>query len=138
MNAILDVVAGLRELLEPGDTVTKDETGAPPLEHKPEVLYAYADPVRLLETPIDTGPTIRQDFTVVAEFMESSSENALQRRDVEVSEPLDDRLGRWLAAVRTNQVTAIWMHIRAAARPAPRKMTGRGIAIAISGYRLLA
>jgi hypothetical protein len=136
MTAILDVVAGLRAILEPDpDAVEVDETGAEPLSRATDTLYVY--PVRVAESSIESGPTARQDFEVVAVFAVAASESAQRRRDEEVSAELDSRLGRYLAAVRGHRATPLWDFIQAAQRPAPTSLTSRAVALGITGYRIV-
>lgn len=139
MNAVLDVVAAIRDLLEPPSQmeVDVDETGAEPVRTGKGTFYCYPEPGRLRELAFESGPTARQEFVITAAFMEPSSESAQQLRDADISAALDERLGRWLAAIRSNRSTVFWHHLAAAARPAPRKLTGRGIALEISGYRFV-
>lgn len=136
MSAILDVVAGIRDLLEPdGDDETVDTTGVAPKEWVAGRLYCY--PLQLAEVPFETSSAARQDFRIAAVWPEPSSESADRRRDPDISEALDEKLGRYLAAVRANATTALWGHIQAALRTPPRTLTTRSIAIEIAGWRVV-
>lgn len=137
MSTLPEIAAGARELLEPSDTVTKDEAMARPLEHKPETLYIYPDLGRCRDIPFQTGPAVRREFVLIAEFLEATSEEALQVRNPDVTETLYERLERWLTAVRLNQSTTLWHHIQAALRTPPRILGSRAIALEISGYELV-
>lgn len=135
MNAILDVVTSIRELLEPDasdDDV--DVSGAEPSEWAPGRLYCYPSG-RLSERPFETSFAARQDFEVIAVYTEPSSEPAERVRDVEISEALDERLARYLEVVRSNATTLLWGHIQAALRNPPRTLRTRNVAISITGWR---
>lgn len=132
--AVLDVVAGLRSLLEPDpDAVTVDETGAEPKAWGPGTLYCY--PVRVTEVPFETSPAARQDFEIAAVFTEPSDESALRAMDPDLSVLLDNRLAAYLAAVRANATTSLWGSIRAAMRTPPRTLHTRSVALSITGWR---
>lgn len=135
--AIQDVVAAVRDLLEPAPHtgVTVDPTGAEPLEWEPDTLYVYV--ARLVEVPFETGPTRRQDFTITAVLPVESDEDARQERRAAITDELDTKLGSYLAAVRVNQRTPTWDHLQAAQRPAPRTIKTRSVAIDMSGYRFV-
>lgn len=144
--SVLDVVDGLRDLLEPlpldpdpgGPIVERDATGAKPFiwaAGKDGTLYVY--PTRLAEVPIETGPVVRQDFTIAAVFVLPSAEEPPQQRDAVISAALDAKLGAYLAAVRTHHVTALWGHLRAAMANPPRTLQTRAVALDITGYRIL-
>jgi hypothetical protein len=135
VNAILDVVTSIRELLEPDasdDDV--DVSGAEPSEWVPGRLYCYAT-ARLSERPFETSFAARQDFEVVAVYTEPSSEPATRVREFEITETLDERLARYLAAIRSNATSALWGHIQAALRNPPRTLRTRNVAISITGWR---
>lgn len=135
-GAILDVVDELRRLLEPGEQVEVDETGAEPLDWETAPGgRAYFYPARVAEVAFETGPTARQDFAVAAVFVAPSDEDARRSMDADLSALLDETLGRYLAAVRRNRSTTKWHHIAAAERPAPRTLTARAVALEITGYR---
>lgn len=132
---ILPVVSELARLLEDDDE-SVDHAGAEPKDWIPGRLFIYPSG-RLAEVPFETGPSRRQDFGVVAVFIARSSEAALRATDEEISALIDEKRAQYLERVRTNQVTVLWHHIQAAERPAPRTLDGRGVAIDITGYRLI-
>lgn len=138
---IQDVVDAIRDLLEPAPVdpdpviVERDLTGAKPFIWQGGTFYVY--PTRLVETPIETGPVVRQDFGVAAVFVLSSTEEADLKRDADISAALDAKLGAYLAAVRTNHVTTLWGHLRAAMATPPHTLQTRAIALDITGYRLV-
>lgn len=136
MSTIQDLVAAMRDLLEPDPEVNRDLAGEEPLKWDEDTLYVF--PFRNVTTPIETGPTVRQDFGLVAVWVARGGEEARQKRSVEVSAALDVKRGAYMEAVRTNQVTAVWDHIQAAerARP-PRTLQARAVAIEVTGYRIV-
>jgi hypothetical protein len=136
MNAIQDVVASIRDLLEPDasdDDV--DVTGAEPKEWLPGRLYCYPDPGRLSERPFETSAAALQSFEIVAVYTEPSSESADRVRDPEITDVLDTKLAAYLAVIRSNATTALWGHIQAALRTPPRTLRTRNVAIGITGWR---
>ena len=144
--SILDVVDAIRDLLEPvpvdpdpGDPIVeRDVTGAKPFiwaAGKDGTFYVY--PTRLGETPIETGPVVRQDFGIAAVFVLPSAEEPSLKRDADLSAALDAKLGAYLAAVRTHHVTTLWGHLRAAMATPPRTLQTRAVALDITGYRLV-
>lgn len=139
---VLDIGAALLDLLEPDPTppalptVTKDETGEEPFAWAADTLYLY--PIRNAETPIETGPTARQDFAFLAVFVADSHEEARHRRKASISSQLDAKRVQYMNAVRNNRVTSTWHHIRASERPnPPRTLQSRAVAIEISGFRIV-
>ena len=110
-------------------------SGRPPDDWAPERLYVY--PTALRETPFESGPGRRQDFTIAAVFVAPSGEAARQLVDEDVDEYLDELRGRYLDAVRHNAVTVLWHHMTAAEARAPRTLEGRGVAFDLTGYRLV-
>lgn len=139
---VLDVVGVLRDLLEPDPTppatttLTKDKTGAQPLEWDPDTFYIYPGPTA--ETAIETGPTARQDFSVIAVYVADSHEEASSERDAATSTLLDTKRAQYIDAVRTHRVTTTWHHIRAVERSTPpRTLQSRAVAIEIRGFRII-
>lgn len=134
---IRDVCAGIAALLEPSSQAEIDETSSPPFSWEPGRLYVYPTSQRF--TPIESGPTVRQDFDLLAVYVEEGEgEEALRRRSAELSDALDQKADGYTRAVRTNQRTALWDNIQAAldARP-PATLQTRAIALRISGYRIV-
>lgn len=141
-TGVLDIVAALRDLCEPDPTppalptVIKDLAGAQPFAWTPGTLYVY--PTRNVETPIETGPTARQDFTVTAVYVDDSGEEPDQERDPAVSARLDAKRDAYMAVARTHRTTTVWHHIRAAeANRSPRTLQARAVAIDFSGFRIV-
>lgn len=139
---VLDVVAEVRDLLEPDPvppattTLTKDETAAEPFVWEPDTLYVY--PVSSGETPIETGPTARQDFALLAVYVADSHEEPGMRRDPAVSSLLDTKRAQYIDAVRSNRVSPTWLHLRATERSSPpRTLQSRAVAIEIRGFRVI-
>lgn len=138
MNDILDA---LRPLLEPDPDpdpreVALDETNAKPFTWSPSTLYLWCSGVT--ETGIESGPVVRQDFTIeVVVTGPEVGEEAHQKRDPAVSTLLDTRREQYLAAVRANQRTTLWGHLRAASATAPATLQLRSSALRLSGYRVV-
>lgn len=138
--ASLDVIAAVRELLEPDPDADVDMGAAEPKEWAaPEHgrLYVYPDARAVTEVPFETGPSARQDFRLIAVFVAASEESAQRLTDADLSAFLDERLARYLEAVRRNRSTVTWHHLQAAARPAPRTLTARAVALELTGYRFV-
>lgn len=142
--SVLDVVDALRDLLEPvpalpaPPVVERDLTGAKPFTWeagKGGAFYIY--PTRLVEVPIETGPTVRQDFGIAAVFVLPSKEESELERDPAISQALHTKLAAYLAAVRTHHVTTTWDHLRAAMTTPPHTLQTRAVALDITGYRIL-
>lgn len=135
MSAIQDVVAAMRDLLEP-DAADEDldVTGAEPLVWEAPRTYVFPGP-RLVEAAFETGPTARQDFDIDVVRTIDSSESANRKRDDEITAELDEWAARAFEVVRTNRVHLLWGFISAALRPPPRTLHTRSIAIRISGWR---
>jgi hypothetical protein len=139
MNDIVTAIRGILEPLDPEDDpelvpeVTVDDTAAQPLTFRPATLYVY--PRQLAETPIETGPTARRDFTVMAVLTgPEAGESADERRSGDVSEFLDARREAYLAAVRANQHGVAWDFLRASEDAGPSNLEVRAIALRLSGY----
>lgn len=137
MSAVQDLVAAMRDLLEPDPAdVVKDLGGEEPLVWDPNTFYVF--PFRNTTVPIETGPTVRQDFGLLAIFVAEAHEEARLERKPEVSALLDTKRGAYMEKVRLNQSTVLWNHVRAAElRRAPRTLQGRAVAIEITGYRII-
>lgn len=136
--AVLDITAALRALLEPvgpGQAVV-DLSDAEPFTWEGDTFYLY--PIANAETAIETGPTARQDFGLMAVYVADSHEEADMERSQAVSAALDAKRAQYIDAVRMNRVTTTWHHIRAAERPnPPRTLQSRAVAIEIRGYRVI-
>lgn len=134
-----DVLAAVRAMLEPDPgypspvPVTVDTTDAKPLRTAPLTLYVY--PERVVEVPVETGPTARRDFIVaVVVTGPDAGEEAAQQRDPDVSAFLDARREAYLAAVRANRHGTAWHHIAAAEVAGPATLEHRSLALRLTGY----
>lgn len=136
-----DVLAAVRALLEPDPdpdprVVALDETNAKPFTWLPSTLYAWVS--QLSEIGIESGPVVRQDFAIdVVLTGPDAGEEPMRERDPDVSDFLDTRRDVYLAAVRTNQRTTLWGHLRAASANAPATLQLRSTALRLSGYRIV-
>lgn len=138
-----EIIAAVRELLEPAPEdpeepvlVAVDETAARPFAWAEQTLYVYEEAT--VDTPIETGPVVRQDFTLRAVLTGPRlGEEAKQTRLPAVSTFLDTRRDAYLAAVRASQRTALWGNLRAASAPGPATLQVRSIALRITGYRIV-
>jgi hypothetical protein len=138
MSTLLDIVNAVRDLLEPDEPGRPviDETGEQPFTWSEDTLYVY--PIANAETPIETGPVVRQDFGLLAVYVAGSHEEPAMERQASVSELLDGKRARYMDAVRANQVTETWHHSRASERPnPPRTLQSRAVAIEIRGFRVV-
>lgn len=134
-SAILPVVSAIAHLIEDDDEVV-DWAGAQPREWVPGRTYVYPSG-RLVEDSFETGTARRQDFGVTAVFLAPSDEAALRRSDADISELIDAKRSQYLERVRRRPVSALWGWLHAAERPAPETLEGRGVAIDITGWRLV-
>lgn len=138
-----DIVTAARNLLEPDPTppavatVTKDTTGAAPLIWRPKTLYTYPSPAGNREVPIETGPTARQEFSILAVYVADGHEESVDERDPAVTAELDAKRDAYMAVARHNRVNSTWHHIRATERTPPRTLQSRAVAIELSGYRIV-
>lgn len=132
---IAEIAAGLRAILEPDESVARDETAAEPFDYQPGTLYVFpSGPI--VDNPIETGPTVRADFAFTAAFLFEGHEEANRTRLADVTAAIDEKVTAYLDAVRNNQrVAGAWDYIRGAslARP-PATLQGRAAAISITGY----
>lgn len=138
----MDLALGLVDLLEPVDheddpeAPVRDRTAAEPLRWSGNTLYCF--PFRNETRPIETGPTVRQDFGLVAIFVAPSAEESRSERDPEISALLDAKRAAYMELVRTHQTSLLWDHIQAAERQRPpRTLQTRAVAIEVTGYRIV-
>lgn len=136
---MIGIVEAVRELLEPEPTppalreVAVDTTAAKPLKSAARTLYVYQE--TLTESPIETGPTARRDFVLMAVLTgPDAGEEARSARDIAVSGFLDGRREAYLAAIRGARHTTDWDHIRAAEVAGPATLEHRSIALRLTGY----
>ena len=131
---ILPVVGALARLLEPDDEIL-EVAGKAPEEWAHGRLYVY--PTRIAEVPFETGPGRRQDFALAAVFLGRSGEAALRQTDEELDALLDELRARYFEAVRHHPRTELWAHLQAAEARPPRTVDARGVALDITGWRLV-
>lgn len=148
---MLDVVDGIRDLLEPPDPhesgksvngVLIDRSCAEPLgDAQPNTVYAWEEASR--EKPIGTGE-VQQDFEIVVLYVaDGAGEVAAAQRSREVSEALDAKRVEYMRLVRTFANIGFGDelgrgNIQATAdADALRQFATRGIAIRVTGYRLM-
>lgn len=134
---MLDVIDYLRELLVDGTDLDADDTAERPFDWKTGTLYVFEETSS--RTPI--GPVeVREDFIVIAAIATNSGEEAVGQRSRAVTETLYAHRDRMLELVRMNPNVGPWAdgNIQGASLPAYlRQLDLRGIAIRVSGYRLI-
>lgn len=112
-----------------------DDTWAEPFTWEPNTLYLFG--TRVAEVPLETGPTVRQEFAFNAVFLAEGHEEAGKQREQGVSHLLDDVREFLMTTARTHQSTVTWDHLRAAETPnRPRTLQGRAVAVELSGWRV--
>jgi hypothetical protein len=144
---MLDVIDGIRELLEPRNerTCKVDDSGAEPLTYQADTLYVFeAGDVRRLA---GASPHDLNDFSVVAVYVaDDATERSKGVRLRAVTEALDLRRERYMKAIRNSRALAengapnslIWGHIQASAdADFIRALQVRGIAINVPGWRMV-
>ncbi len=133
-----DVCAGVAALLEPDLQADIDEAAVEPYSWVAGKLYVY--PTRQRFTPIESGPTVRQDFDLLAVYVaDGEGEEATRERSAELTSELDRKADSYARAVRTNQWTVLWDNLVAGldVRP-PTTLATRALAVRVSGYRIVA
>lgn len=144
---MLDIMDGIRELLEPSATTTvvTDDTGADPFVYEPNHLYVFeSGDVRDLA---GNSPADIERFSVVAMFVaDDAGEEADQTRRREITAALDDKRDAYLAAVRATRTftdpgppeRVLWAHLQGSAdADFVRALEVRGIAIRLTGWRFI-
>lgn len=148
---MIDVIDGIRDMLEPPDPhnegksmggVAIDRSCAEPLgDAQPNTIYAWEEACR--EKPIGTGE-VQQDFEIMVLYVaDGAGEVAETQRKREVSEALDEKRIEYMRLVRTFANMAFGDgsgrgNIQATSdADALRQFATRGIAIRVTGYRLV-
>lgn len=134
---MLDLIDGLRELLTDGTELDSDDTAERPFDWKTGTLYVFEETSS--RTPI--GPSeVREDFVIIAAIATNSGEEAAGQRSREVTETLYAHRDMFLERIRLNPNVGPWQdgNIQGSSLPAYlRQLDLRGIAVRISGYRLI-
>jgi hypothetical protein len=134
---ILDVAAALARLLEPTEQVEIVVLDVPPLTWKAGHLYLF--PLRDDTVGIESGPTVRQDFDIrVVYIVSNEGEEASKDRSPELAKTLDEKRHAYMETIRTHQSGPLWAYLRAAMDAANRTLQNRGLALRVSGYRIVA
>lgn len=148
---MIEVIDGVRDLLEPPDAlndgfstngVKVDRSCAEPLgDAQPNTVYAWEEACR--EKPIGTGE-VEQAFEIVVLYcVDGAGEVAAAQRSRDVSEALDTKRAEYMKLVRLNANMPFGDgsgrgNIQATAdADALRQFATRGIAIRITGYRIV-
>lgn len=148
---MIDVIDGVRDLLEPPDDLNEgfstngvaiDRSCAEPIgDATPNTVYAWEEACR--EKPIGTGE-VEQDFEIVVLYVaDGAGELAALQRSRDVSEALDAKRNGYMKLVRLNANIGFGDqsgrgNIQATAdADALRQFATRGIAIRITGYRIV-
>lgn len=145
---MIPVVDAIRDLCEPPDQaddtrsiagVLIDRTCAQPIgDAQPNTIYAWEAACR--ERPIGTGE-VQQDFEVtVLYIVDGKGEEGVLQRSREVSEALDERRAAYMKLVRDFANIPPWDsgNIQATSdADFIRQLEVRGIAIRVTGYRLV-
>lgn len=132
----LDVVDQIRSSIEPDPLVAKDPTGERPFEFDPDTLYVWTD--REERRPAD-GLQDVESFEILIVFVaDNEGEEALQERDPDVSERLDEKRETYLSWIGDRAATPMWDYLAGSAdMDFLRSFEGRAVAIRASGYRFV-
>lgn len=137
---MLDVVDGIRELLEDGSdaTVSTDDSGERPYDWTPWTLYVWEE--SSAHTSIGTGE-VREDFVVVAAIaVPNDGEESVGVRSRAVTERLDAKRNQYLDAIRRHTDVGPWRDGYLAGASVPdylRQLDLRGIAVRVTGWRII-
>lgn len=134
---MLELIDALRDVLRDGLGIAVDESGERPYDWTPETLYVWEESSAW--TSIGTGEK-REDFVVMAAIAEATGEEAAGQRSRETTVALYGYRDAFLEAIRTHANTGPWAdgNIEGASVPAYlRQLDVRGVAVRISGYRLI-
>lgn len=136
-TSLLAIGAHLGEILEPDDEIEVVILDVQPLTWRADTLYVY--PVAESLVPIETGPPSRQDFAFVCVLVvDNEGEEAMSTRDQELAIWLSNRAARYRDTLREMFVSEpFWATIRVAMEISPRTLQNRGLAMRVTGYRLL-
>ena len=148
---MIDVIDGIRDLLEPPDPhedgfsvngVAIDRSCAEPIgDAQANTIYAWEEACR--ERPIGTGE-VQQDFEIVVLYAAGGEgEVAALQRSRDVSEALDAKRVAYMKLIRDNANMGFGGRLgegnieATSDADARRQFATRGIAIRVSGYRLV-
>ncbi len=135
---MIDLLDALRYLLSDGTDLATDDTCERPYEWKPDTLYVWEESSN--HEPFESGPVVRENFVIVAAIAERTNEEARGERSRETTEALYGHRDRMLDLIRLNRSVGLWEdgHLRAESVPGYlRQLEIRGIALRITGYRLV-
>lgn len=133
---MIELLDALRVFLVDESGLPSDDTAEQPFDFTAGTLYVWEE--SSVQRPIDTGG-VREDFVIMAAIPERTSEEALGKRSRETSLALDAHRNRMLYLIRHHaSVAGFWDHIEGASVPSfLRQLELRGIAVRISGYRII-
>lgn len=134
---MLDVIDGLRDLLSDRLDIETDDTGDRPYDWTAGVLYVWEESSGQIS--IGTGE-VREEFVVMAAIASPSGEEAAGQKLREVTETLDGYRDVFLTRIRLNSNIGPWASgtiIGASVPSYLRQLDLRGIAVRISGYRII-
>jgi hypothetical protein len=135
-DGLITVIDALQDLVEPDTDVTIDRAASQPYEYLPNTLYAWEEGSS--RRSFESGPTVREDFEILLVYVVAAAEEALLARDRDVSIALDTKRTAYLDAIRQNSGIPPWSYITASSDPDMiRQFEVRGIAIRVSGYRII-
>jgi hypothetical protein len=134
---MLDVIDGLRDLLSDRLDIETDDTGDRPYDWTAGVLYVWEESSGQIS--IGTGE-VREEFVVMAAIASPSGEEAAGQKLREVTETLDGYRDTFLTRIRLNSNIGPWASGTIIGASVPnylRQLDLRGIAVRISGYRII-
>lgn len=134
---MIELLDALRLFLLDDTDLASDDSGEQPYDFEPMTLYVWEE--SSLQRPIGADGEVREDFVIVAAITERTGEEAFGKRSRATSLVLDGHRTRMLTLIREHSsVQDQWDHIEGASVPSfLRQLEQRGIAVRISGYRII-
>ena len=134
---MIELLDEIRLFLVDDTGLSSDDTAEQPYEWVPGTLYVWEE--SSIQRPIGAGGEVREDFVLMAAIAEATGEESFGRRERATSVALDAHRSRMLGLIRRHSsVDGQWDHIEGASVPSfLRQLDLRGVAVRISGYRLI-
>lgn len=132
---MIELLDAIRDFLAEGGA--SDDSGEQPYDWKVNTLYVWEE--SSVQRPIGAEGEVREDFVIMAAIAEATGEEAFGQRERATTVALDAKRTRMLDLIRTNSsIAGQWDHIEGASLPSfLRQLELRGIAVRISGYRII-
>jgi len=135
---VYDVVQAVMLAVEPDVLIAKDPALARPVDYAPNTLYGY--PTLERHTRIESGPGVRQDFTMLLDLaLDDMGEQAAGLRDPLVTARLRIKAKAYAEWTRANQRSTDYDQLLMAEIDwqALNGIGYRGFRMRLTGYRLV-